>query len=101
MDITFNYSKLIFLYFILELFTPCDWILASRWDRENTTGIVFMNVYIPAHTRGFTPNEVSLLRKTFEDLALRFPGDKFVIGGDFNLDRERFQHERFKAPCLR
>ena len=88
------------LWFI-ELFSPCDWILISRWDRENSTGLIFLNVYVPVHTRGFTPSEVSLLTSTFEDLVLRFPGDKFVMGGDFNLDRERLRLDRFKAPCLK
>lgn len=85
----------------LELFAPCDWMLISRWDRENSTGLIFVDVYVPAHTRGFSPSEVALMSKTFEDLALRFPGDKFIFAGDFNVDRDRFRMDRFQAPCLK
>ena len=94
-------EELIIPLIILELFAPCDWMLISRWDRVNSTGLIFFNVYVPAHTRGFAPSEVTLLSKTFEDLVLRFPGDKFVFAGDFNIDRVRFERDRFQSPCLK
>ena len=85
----------------LEIFSACDWILISRWDRENSTGIIFLNIYVPSHTRGFTAGEVLLLKFSFEDLIRRFPGDKFIFGGDFNLDRGRLDEERYRGQCFK
>ena len=76
-------------------------MLISRWYRGNSTGLIVVNVYLPAHTRGFTPAEVTLLQVTFEDLVKRFPGDKFIFGGDFNFDSKRFEAEKFKPPVMK
>ncbi len=88
--------------YIKREFSPCDWILISRWMRGAARpGIIFFNVYIPVHTNGFTPGEVSTLTQCAMDMLQRFPGDKFVFGGDFNLDRLRFHSQRFKPPALK
>lgn len=64
-------------------------------------GIIFINIYIPAHTQGFLPGEVVTLTQCVTDLLQRYPGDKFVLGGDFNLDRCRFPTQRFKPPVAK
>jgi hypothetical protein len=73
------------------IFSPVEWALVSRWNPEPATGITVLNVYIPAHTRGFDSGEILLLRALLEDLVTMFPGDIFVVGGDFNIDLLRDQ----------
>ncbi len=68
------------------LFSPIEWALVSRWQPGPASGIVVVNVYIPAHTRGFNACDVLLLKHLVEDLITLFPGDVFLVGGDFNLD---------------
>jgi exonuclease III len=75
--------------FWVKIFVPADWILVSRWKTENSAGLMVVNAYIPAHTSGFAAHDVATLRETIGDLLTNFPGDVFVIGGDFNLDRFR------------
>jgi exonuclease III len=88
--------------FIKREFAPCDWILISRWMRGGgQPGIIFFNIYIPAHTSGIAPGEVFTLTTCVNDMLLRYPGDKFILGGDFNLDQLRFHGQRFKPPMLK
>jgi hypothetical protein len=68
---------------------PSDWIQTCRWVRPSGLGVIFLNVYIPIHSAGTTPFDVSILAKLFEDFSLSFPGDVIVCGGDFNVDRWR------------
>ncbi len=85
--------------FLKREFSPCDWILISRWTRgDGRPGIIFFNIYVPLHTCGFAPGEVSTLTTCVNDMIQRFPGDKFVLGGDFNLDERRLPTLRFKPP---
>jgi hypothetical protein len=73
--------------FWIKTFSPVDWLLISRWKRDQGSGIMVLNIYIPAHTRGFTAPEIAILRQTLEDLLSTHPGDIFLIAGDFNFDR--------------
>jgi hypothetical protein len=73
--------------FWVKTFSPVDWILISTWKRDQAAGITVVNVYLPAHTRGFTAHEAAILRQTVEDLLSTHPGDIFFISGDFNFDR--------------
>jgi exonuclease III len=88
--------------YIKREYSPCDWILVSRWTRGSAQpGIVFLNIYVPIHTSGFTPGEVSILTQCVSDLVQQYPGDKFVLGGDFNLDQARFHSQRIKPAGLK
>jgi exonuclease III len=70
-----------------KVYSAADWLLISRWKSPGrAAGIMVLNVYIPIHTSGFASHDVSLLRTTTEDLLSQFPGDFFILGGDFNLD---------------
>jgi hypothetical protein len=73
--------------FWVKIFTSVEWILVSRWKSAATTGITVINMYIPAHTRGFVAHDIDILRSTFDDLVVTFPGDFFIVAGDFNFDR--------------
>jgi exonuclease III len=70
-----------------HLYSPLDWVICSRWKSPSSTGLIVVNVYIPLHTRGFQADDISTLQSTFEDLLSTFPGDAFVVAGDFNVDR--------------
>jgi exonuclease III len=73
--------------FWLKIYSAADWLLISRWKSPGrAAGIMVINVYIPIHTSGFASHDVSLLRTTTGDLLTQFPGDIFILGGDFNLD---------------
>jgi hypothetical protein len=72
-----------------QLPTPCEWIQLNRWTRRSGLGVLFLNVYVPAHSRGRTVTDVSLLATLFDDLAQSFPGDIIICGGDLNVDRWR------------
>lgn len=73
--------------FWVKIFSPADWILVSRWKPSHQAGIVVVNVYVPVHTAGFAAYDIQILRSTVEDLVTTYPGDFFIICGDFNFDR--------------
>jgi hypothetical protein len=54
---------------------------------DNSSGLVVLNIYIPAFTRGVTALDLLPLKSTLEDLLVPFPGDSFILAGDFNNDR--------------
>jgi hypothetical protein len=37
--------------FLEKLYSPCDWVLVSRWRQEGVPGLIVMNVYVPLHSR--------------------------------------------------
>ncbi len=73
--------------FWTKSFSPVDWLLISRWKSRASTGVTVFNVYLPVHTSGISVNEVLVLQQTFSDLLSLYPGDIFLLGGDFNHDR--------------
>ncbi|MCU0401470.1 MAG: endonuclease/exonuclease/phosphatase family protein [Algoriphagus sp.] len=73
--------------FWVKIFSPVEWLLISRWKTSSVTGVTVINVYIPAHTSGFSATDLAIMQQTIEDLLSNSPGDMFVIGGDFNYDR--------------
>jgi exonuclease III len=73
--------------FWTKVFSPVDWLLISRWTPKDAPGIFVFNTYVPAHTAGIDPNEISALKSTLEELVCLYPGDTFLLAGDFNLDR--------------
>jgi exonuclease III len=70
----------------VKVFSPTEWILMSRLKKNGVPGLLVLNVYIPVHTAGFLATDVLLLRTTIDDLLVQYPGDIFVVGGDFNID---------------
>ncbi len=74
-----------------HLYSPLDWVICSRWKSPSSSGMIVVNAYIPLHTRGIKAEDVSTLQSTFEDLLLTFPGDAFVVAGDFNVDRAKLK----------
>jgi exonuclease III len=72
-----------------QLYSPMDWLICSRWKSPSNSGLIVLNAYIPLHTRGIKPDDVQMLLSTFEDLLSTFPGDSFVVAGDFNVDRDK------------
>ncbi len=73
--------------------TPCEWIQSCRWARPSGLGVIFLNVYVPVHTRGTTVTDIGHLATLFEDLAVSFPGDVILCGGDLNVDRWRLAEQ--------
>jgi hypothetical protein len=37
--------------FLEKLFSPCDWILISRWRQPGLPGLIVCNIYAPLHSR--------------------------------------------------
>lgn len=37
--------------YLEKLFSPCDWLLASRWRQPGLPGLIVLNVYVPLHSR--------------------------------------------------
>ncbi len=70
-----------------QLFSPVDWLICSRWKSPTGASMTIVNVYIPMHTNGVKAEDVLMLHSTFEDLITTFPGDGFIVAGDFNVDR--------------
>ncbi len=80
--------------------TPSEWILACRWVRPSGLGVLIVNIYIPIHSKssGITTHDISQLSIFFRDLALSFPGDTVICGGDFNVDRWRSSDPSRRPP---
>ncbi len=75
---------------------PSEWMLACRWVRPSVLGVLIVNLYIPIHSKSanITTQDISQLTTFFRDLALSFPGDTMICGGDFNVDRWRLSDPR-------
>jgi exonuclease III len=73
--------------FWTRVFSPVDWLLISRWQPGSEPGLVVLNVYIPVHTAGMTAIDASILRETLVELVSVYPGDSFIVAGDFNFAR--------------
>ncbi len=87
---------------LYSILTPCEWILACRWVRPSGLGVIFINSYIPAHSKssGVTAQDIGHYKDFVRDLSISFPGDTFVCGGDFNVDRWRSANSRTYQPPL-
>ena len=77
-----------------KVFSPADWLQIIRWVRPFHRGTLFLNVYVPLHTRGITTLDLRVLEETFNDLRQLFPADSILIGGDLNIDIWRVREER-------
>lgn len=74
---------------------PVNWALVVRWlPAGSTSGMVFVNIYIPRHTDGFLIHELELFIRYFSTLRSSLPADDFLIGGDWNADRYRWTASR-------
>ncbi len=73
---------------------PLDWLVVSRWRQETDLGCIFVNVYVPVHTDGFSRSDadaaIAFLRSIHDD----FPSDGLVLGGDLNVDTWRVVSQR-------
>lgn len=82
-----------------------DWLLITRWVPQGSArGVVFVNVYIPRHSSGFAPPDIGTFFQACDDLLTDFPGDGFLIAGDFNFNRfsrPRAQLDRFVVSRAR
>jgi exonuclease III len=69
--------------------TPADWVLACRWVRPSGRGIIFINTYVPVHSKSaqISIQDIDHCKSFIRDLPMSFPGDTIVCGGDFNVDR--------------
>jgi hypothetical protein len=74
-------------------------MLCSRWKSQSNAGLIVVNIYVPLHTRGIKPEDVQMLHSTFEDLLTTFPGDNFVVAGDFNIDRGKSHSPLFRPTA--
>jgi exonuclease III len=68
---------------------PFEWLLANRWIRASGLGVTIVNVYIPAHWRGTSAQDISHFATFLRDLVISFPGDVIICGGDINCNRWR------------
>jgi hypothetical protein len=74
-------------------------VKVTRWAPQNQAGIIFVNIYMPAFTRGISMGDIGSVEHLFVDLESSFPGDFLFFGGDFNTDRWRFvEQSRLRQP---
>ncbi len=88
---------------LLPIMTPCEWILACRWVRPSGLGVIFINSYIPAHSKssGITVHDIGHYKDFVRDLSTSFPGDTLICGGDFNVDRWKAVTVKNQPPLIR
>jgi hypothetical protein len=79
---------------ICRIPSPVDWIVASRWRHESDIGLVMINIYHPVHSDGYSPQDSQTVLAFVNSLRIDFPGDGFVLGGDFNVDRWRVNEQQ-------
>jgi exonuclease III len=79
---------------LLRLPSPFEWIVVSRWKSPNDIGLLVVNVYLPIHTDGFTRIESNNAVSFIASLRADFPADRFILGGDLNVDPWKIQEKR-------
>jgi exonuclease III len=85
--------------FWVKIFSPAEWLLISRMRTESGLGLLVCNVYMPVHTSGIAAHDIQLFRTTVEDLVTQYPGDAFLIAGDFNIDV--YEEGRSTSPKIK
>jgi hypothetical protein len=74
--------------------SPVDWLVASRWCPGTDVGLLMINIYLPAHSEGFSLVESQSALGFIESLRSDFPADGLVLGGDLNVDHWRVSEQR-------
>ncbi len=65
---------------IRRISCPVDWMVISRWQRSTDIGLTLINVYLPAHSEGFSRQDANSALSFIDSLRLDFPGDSFFVG---------------------
>jgi exonuclease III len=69
--------------------SPVDWMVISRWRHETDLGLLVVNVYLPMHSDGFSPQDIQTALAFIASIRNDFPADGLILGGDLNVDRWR------------
>jgi hypothetical protein len=59
-----------------------------------------INTYLPAHSDGFSRQEMNSALAFIDSLRLDFPGDSFLMGGDLNVDKWRTTEQRARGQTI-
>jgi exonuclease III len=79
---------------LLRIPCPFEWIVVSRWRLPTDIGLLVVNVYLPIHSEGFTRFEADNALSFIASLRSDFPADRFLLGGDLNVDPWKLQEKR-------
>jgi hypothetical protein len=79
---------------LLRIPCPFEWIVVSRWKTQNDIGLLVANVYLPIHSEGFTRIEADHAFAFIASLRADFPADRFILGGDLNVDPWNLEAKR-------
>ncbi len=74
--------------------SPLDWLQVTRWRSPSDRGILFVNIYVAVHTRGFDATDTSTALDFLASLRADYPADNLLMGGDFNADPWRLLEQR-------
>jgi hypothetical protein len=80
--------------------STADWMMVSRWKWDSDVGLLVVNIYFPIHTKGIGQVDVDTAIAFLGSLRSDFPADRFLIGGDLNVDPWRIADQRASAQDI-